>query len=279
MQARLQYHNELCCMQNKTVFIKRLVKPTPTERWRRHIEAKSKSLLDASEPKSDESSNFEFPPAPLDKKLSRCIIEQACNRMKAQNISETGCAVCGELRPLRGMSRLKAIKRQLHVLAVSGVTRVERKNSSSASREYKGPVLDYNCTMVCDSCCGCIRNGKIPKLSLANGLWIGDIPPQLKCLNFLEKLLIARIWHTCAYVKVASGMRKMTANVVAFQSPILKVYKILPPPHDDLNEVLAILYIGPCKPTPDDLKRLPFFVCHNNVLQALEWLKLNHRVL
>jgi len=51
MQARLQYHNELCCMQNKTVFIKRLVKPTPTERWRRHIEAKSKSLLDASEPR------------------------------------------------------------------------------------------------------------------------------------------------------------------------------------------------------------------------------------
>jgi len=70
--------------------------------------------------------------------------------------------------------------------------------------------------MVCNSCCGTIRNGKIPKVALANGLWIGDVPPQLKCLNFVEKMLVARIQHTCAYVKVASEMRKMTADVVAF---------------------------------------------------------------
>ena len=53
----------------------------------------------------------------------------------------------------------------------------------------------------------------------------------------------------------------MTANVVAFQSPVPKVYTMLPPPRDDLDEVLAILYTGPCKPTPEDLKRLPIFVC------------------
>ena len=50
-----------------------------------------------------------------------------------------------------------------------------------------------------------------------------------------------------------------------------------PPPRDDLDDVLAILYTGPCKPTPDDLKRLPFFVRRNAVVRALEWLKLNHR--
>jgi hypothetical protein len=90
-------------------------------------------------------------------------------------------------------------------------------------------------------------------------------------------LLVARIRHTCAYIKVASGMRKMTANVIAFQSPVPKVYNILPPPQEDLDDILAILYVGPCKPTPDDLKRLPFFVRRNVVIKALQWLMLNHR--
>jgi len=82
---------------------------------------------------------------------------------------------------------------------------------------------------------------------------------------------------TIHVVKVASGMRKMTANVIAFQSPIPKVYNVLPPPREDLDDVLALLYTGLCKPTADDLQRLPFFIQHNNIIQALEWLKLNHR--
>jgi len=107
-------------MQNKTVFIKRLMKPkTPTERWQRHSKAKSKILPD------DGSSDVEFPPAPLNKNLSRSIVEKACSRMKSQNISETGCAVCGKLKPLHGMSQLKAINQQLHVLTVSGITTPE----------------------------------------------------------------------------------------------------------------------------------------------------------
>ena len=279
MQSLLDSHSGLCCTLNKSVFIKRLSKPkTPTERWRtHHSEKNSKSLGKAPGIQCDPQINVEFPPAPLDKCLSDIIIEQACNRMKVQNIGETGCAVCGELKPLQNMTRLKAVKQQLRILASSGVTRIERKNNHDSLREYKGPVLDYNCTMICNLCRGSIRNGKIPKLALANGLWIGDVPHQLKCLNFLEKMLVARVRHTCAFVKVASGMRKMIANVVAFQSPVPKVYNILPPPRDDLDEVLAILYTGPCKPTPDDLKRLPFFVRRNNVINALEWLKLNHR--
>ena len=47
-------------------------------------------------------------------------------------------------------------------------------------------------------------------------------------------------------------MRKMKANVVAFESPTPKVYAILPPPRDDLDEVFAILFTGPSKPTPKD---------------------------
>ncbi len=133
---------------------------------------------------------------------------------------------------------------------------MERRSSSVPLREHKGPILDYDCAMICNSCCGAIRNGKIPRLALVNGLWIGSVPPQLKCLNFVKKLLVAHIRHTCAYVKVASGIRKITANVVAFQSPVPKVYRVLPPPCEDLDEVIAILYTGPCKPKPDNYPSL-----------------------
>ena len=269
LKSRMECHSGPCCNINKSVFVKRLSKPkSVTQRWRTHIELKTNS---------PDLSESPFPPTPLDNELRRSIIGQACNRMKEETIAESGCAVCGELKRVSDMSRLKSVKHQLHILSKSGVTWVERKSSSDPLRCFKGPVLDYNRSLICNTCRGCIRKAKIPKLALANGLWIGDVPPQLTCLNFLEKMLVARVRHTCAFVKVASGMRKMTANVVAFQSPVPKVYNVLPPPRDDLDEVLAILYTGPCKPTPEDLKRLPFFVRRNYVVRALEWLQLNHR--
>ena len=40
--------------------------------------------------------------------------------------------------------------------------------------------------------------------------------------------------------------------------------------------MLAILFTGPCKPTAEDFARTPFLVRRNAVINALEWLKLNH---
>jgi hypothetical protein len=102
------------------------------------------------------------------------------------------------------------------------------------------------------------------------------VPDVLKKLTFVEKILVAKVRHTCAFVKVASGMRKMKANIVAFESPIQKIYNVLPPPREDLDEVLAILFTGPCKPTAEDFARTPFLVRRNSVIAALEWLRLNH---
>ena len=37
----------------------------------------------------------------------------------------------------------------------------------------------------------------------------------------------------------------MTAHVIAFESPLPKVYHILPPPVEDMDDVLAVLFTGP----------------------------------
>jgi hypothetical protein len=216
-----------------------------------------------------------FPPDILELNLSHTI-SSACKKVDKANIEEAGCAVCGELKPLKNLSRLKNIKNLLHILSVPGVTRIERKNANSPVCEFSGPVLGYACHCVCDHCRSSIRSGKVTRLALANNLWLGKVSEELKSLRFVEKLLIARVRHTCSYVKVGSGMQKMKANIIAFESPIPKVYNIFPPPRDDMDDVLAILFTGPCKPTSEDLKRTPFLVCRNRVAKALEWLKLNH---
>jgi hypothetical protein len=218
----------------------------------------------------------EFPPPPADSNLAHTILSNICSKMNPLNLEEAGCAVCGELKPVSTLSRLKGIKNLLSVIEVPGVTRIERKTAACPMKEYPGPVLDHSCSQVCDSCRRDIRNGKVPRLALANNLWIGKVPEVLKNLRYVEKILVARVRHTCAYVKVASGMRKMKANVVAFESPTPKIYTILPPPRDDIDDVLAILFTGPSKPTPEDFARTPFLVRRNAVINALNWLKLNH---
>ncbi|KAI0703149.1 hypothetical protein C8Q76DRAFT_771529 [Earliella scabrosa] len=71
-------------------------------------------------------------------------------------------------------------------------------------------------------------------------------------------------------------MSKMKANVVTHSLPMPKIYQALPPSREELDEVLAFLYIGPNVPTEKEYKRTPMLVRRNKVAKALEWLKLNH---
>ncbi|KAF5365901.1 hypothetical protein D9615_010738 [Tricholomella constricta] len=68
----------------------------------------------------------------------------------------------------------------------------------------------------------------------------------------------------------------MRAHLVAFESPVPKLYDFLPPPVEDLDDVLAILFTGPVVPTTEEFKRTPVLVRRAAVREALEWLVLNH---
>ena len=218
-----------------------------------------------------------FPPSPPDNKLLSDIAREFCFNTSPDKMEEGGCAVCGQLTPSSKLTRLKTVKQCLHILQAHGVTRVERKCSSETIREYKGPVLDYTCNRICDNCRKHIRKGQVPRNALARGLWIGTVPDELSSLKFMERLLIARVRVNSCFVRVAaSGLRKMTSHVIAFESPVKKVYHHLPPPVEDMEEVLAILFTGPCSPTDKDYKRTPLLVRRSYVACALEWLKLNN---
>ncbi|KAI9059278.1 hypothetical protein FKP32DRAFT_1542833, partial [Trametes sanguinea] len=110
-----------------------------------------------------------------------------------------------------------------------------------------------------------------------NGRWLGECPPELTALTYVEQLVIARNRHSVCVVQVSKGgQRRMSANAIIFGQPVSQLYDRLPPPRKDIQECLAILFVGTAKPTLDDLGRTPLLVRHDVVLRALEWLKLNH---
>jgi hypothetical protein len=152
---------------------------------------------------------------------------------------ESGCAVCAELTSLAEMQELSISDGlNLSVLEKDGVTCKEHLKSSDPHRELKGPILADNCHYICNGCSKSISKNQVPLFALANGLWLGNIPKVLQNLSYAEQLLIARVRHNHCIIRVSSGMHKMKANAISFANPMPKIYNILPPPADEMNDVL-----------------------------------------
>jgi hypothetical protein len=221
------------------------------------------------------SKEIVFPPLPPSPSLIQKIIRYFCADTSPFVFMESGCAVCGKLTQQKKLSNLINVK-NINLLCRKDVSRLERFKDSDPISEIDGPILAENCNKICENCLQCLSKGKVPLLALANGVWLGEIPDALRNLTYAEKLLIARVRHNRCIIRVSSGMRKMRANAVSFANPMPKIYNILPPPLKDVDEVLAFIYTGPCKPTRSDFERTPLLVRRHKVAVALEWLKLNH---
>ena len=213
----------------------------------------------------DRQQNIEvhtFPPEPPTDQIKHRIIADWCKDISPDAFEEAGCAVCGQLTLLKELVPLSDADCNYKLLLRegSGMTCLERNVSSDPVQEIKGPVIDHECSSICRSCRQILHRGCVPTYALANGLWLGKTPPVLQDLKFAERMLISQVCHNHCVVRVSSGMTKMTANAVTFENPMLKIYQALPPPLEELDQVLAFIYIGPCKPTLEDLKRTPLLV-------------------
>jgi hypothetical protein len=217
-----------------------------------------------------------FPPDPPSDALIELIIKGFCNDTAPDNFIERGCAVCGKLLSIKDMALLNEINYDVNLISPGDVGRYERFHESDPIVPLKGPILAENCDHVCRTCQLFLKENKMPSESLANSFWIGSIPLVLQKLTFAEKMLIAKIRHNKCLVRVSSGRAKMTANVIMFSNPTVKVYHALPPSRREISEILAFVFQGPIQPSESDIKRTPMLVRRNAVKDALEWLKLNH---
>ena len=235
-------------------------------------------------PSSNDVPHVNFPPDILGPDLQMKIVKDFGNDLAPLTFKEASCAVCGQPMLHHDLIHLKFIKNLLHVLEEPGITHVEHKSAAEKICEYKGLILNHNCDyMVCAKCQQSLRNNKVPHLALCINLWIGPVPSKLSELNMVEKMLVARVQHNACFVWVnyglpeGYGMAKMISQAIAFELPVSKIYSALPPPLDDLNDVLAVMFTGPASSCQNEYRHLsPLLVHHSHIEHALNWLILNN---
>ena len=130
-----------------------------------------------------------FPPHPQTLEL-HTVISDTCEDMTSSRLTESGCAVCGNITPIMKLTNLFEANLNLDILIVSGVTQKERFFSNDPIQDLPGPILVPELENICKSCHKSLSKGKLPICALANGKWLGQIPEALKNLSFAEKLLI-----------------------------------------------------------------------------------------
>ena len=66
---------------------------------------------------------------------------------------------------------------------------------------------------------------------------------------------VLRYRHNVCVVRVARGQRKLSGNAIVFAQPVAKFSKVLPPPREDIDDCLVVLFTGSQAPTAADYKR------------------------
>lgn len=219
-----------------------------------------------------------FPPRPLPLSAKMTIVRNWVMASRSAALMEGPCAVCARNVYLTNRVEVSLDDDCLDLL---NIPEAEFCGSDLPTDRVLLPAaVNYsrNVAHICKQCRTSLKkNKRLPRLAMANGLWLGQVPLELADLTFVEKLLVARYRHNVCVVTVNCGARKMHANAVVFSQPVARFSAALPPTKAELGDILAVTFTGPCKPTENDFKRAPFFVRKDVVRRALLWLQQHHR--
>ncbi|KAH9943739.1 hypothetical protein B0H21DRAFT_823608 [Amylocystis lapponica] len=212
-------------------------------------------------------------------------------------LAEDVCGVCARLLNVR-----QAAMKVMPVCSLPHGQRLRSRNGHPAENIVEGLVLAGEGVIAGDSgtchirvCRSCLLDLERdveppPKLSLANGLWIGKVPWQLQTLTFPEQLLIAHLYPRVFVVKLFPRDRRardpeslqsaLAGNVSTFEFNMDKIAdmidgRLLPQHLSILASVLSVTYVGSSK-LPKQWLRSTFSVRRRHVYEALRWLKANN---
>ena len=135
----------------------------------------------------------------------------------------------------------------------------------------------------CKTCKNSLKNGKLPKFSIANDFQIGKTPPELTDLTLSEKLLISKYRPKMYVVKLRSTygphaqQRGLKGNTITFPQDTVKIAANLPEDPKILADHLKVVFIGNGRPSRELLKKV-FTVRRQKVYDALNFLIANNPV-
>lgn len=242
-----------------------------------------------------------------DKLFFETVSEECRRKCIADFIDATGsqamassiCAVCAgsffqsesdfvSLSLLRETGKLKPST--LHPAHVLTEGMLLHRNPCCFSHDNEGCLQ----ACVCYSCLSSLNRNKTPPLSLANGLWIGDVPLVLRLLTLPERILVARFFPAAYIVKLypakkgarswpSSGFHSgIRGNVSTYRLNTEDIAKmtdsqVMPPSSTILAATIGVTFVGP-RNLPQ--KTMPGFLRVNRrrVHDALLWLKENNPI-
>ncbi|KAF7332332.1 ATP-dependent DNA helicase [Mycena kentingensis (nom. inval.)] len=152
---------------------------------------------------------------------------------------------------------------------------------------FHGPALSQPETFICLQCKAALDRGETPAHSLANNMWIGEVPFELRILTLPERLLVSLNFPAAYIVKLytkegspATTNAALRGNVSTYRLHAPAVAgmltgNLLPQPVSLLASLIAVTFVGKQLRPLYGLKRI-LQVRRQRVLDALRWLKSNN---
>ena len=110
--------------------------------------------------------------------------------------------------------------------------------------------------LLCGQCWGCLKKERMPDLSLANHLFLGDVPTKLRDLTMVEEAMIthcrAKLWIIQLQEQVGAPAQNaqhgMCGHVIVYPQEPDKVVNLLPPSIEDVVNLICIIFVGSSQP-------------------------------
>lgn len=220
--------------------------------------------------------------------------QKASDELKLQTIREfrhaTGpetcssfiCCCCGRRvrfeKPVdvaEGELSLDVLKRSGYAGCPPSVARNEFNFSQDLVLEYQGVFMRDRSIVLrfCQSCYGSLCRDKLPRLALANHLYVGEVPLELKELTIVEEALLALcrakvtiITLNGAASNTSSPLAEASTNhshaqkgfkghAVAYMTNPHKLTRVLPRTVEEIVRYICVIFIGSHPPTKEWMRK------------------------
>lgn len=135
---------------------------------------------------------------------------------------------------------------------------------------------------LCKRCDDSLAHHVLPRLALANDLYLGPIPYELRDLTVVEEAMIARCRAKAWIVQLKetgvhlpNTQRGLKGHIIIYPQHPEDLATVLPPSVDNIITPICVIFVGSSPPTKEWLEEhaKPLMVRKEKVRAALVWLK------